>query len=279
MMAGSFVGFVWSEAGGFEEVAEAGCVPVGDRSFLHGLGVFETVGVHSGRVPLWSWHWARLRLTLPVLGLDADSLPGEESLVQHAIQTAARSGLTPSAIVRVTVSTGGGPGHRIVLGARPLEPIVRPVRVADVGLRRAFGDPTARWKTTSRAFWHVVPHAADDVLALGAEDGAVLECGTGNLFVAEPGCSGAFATPPLDGRILPGVGRAVLLDAAARSGVAIEERPVRIDELRSGFVVVNAARGPRSAVLVDGDVVCDNVQPVDFSPLTALWNGLIAAPS
>ena len=63
--------FVWlSSAGGLVET-EAARVPVTDRGFLLGDGLFETARIHGGRVPLVERHLRRLegsarRLEIPI---------------------------------------------------------------------------------------------------------------------------------------------------------------------------------------------------------------------
>src|SRR5690606_28717164 len=117
---------------------------------------------------------------------------------------------------------------------------------------RAAGDALAAWKTTSRAAWALLQRAAR---AQGADEpllvdrhGAVLETATANVVVLT---AGGFATPPADGRILPGIARAVLLAAARAAGVPFAERPIALDELRSAAAlwVTNAVHGPRPARL------------------------------
>jgi para-aminobenzoate synthetase / 4-amino-4-deoxychorismate lyase len=58
--------------------------------------------------------------------------------------------------------------------------------------------------------------------------GLVLETGRGNLFVV---ADGVVSTPPLDGRILPGVVRGLVLDALEELDIAHTERIVTVDEL------------------------------------------------
>ena len=59
------------------------------------------------------------------------------------------------------------------------------------------------------------PDSADDVLLVDELDD-VLECGSANVFVV---VHGALATPPLDGRILPGTVRARVLALAHADGI------------------------------------------------------------
>jgi para-aminobenzoate synthetase/4-amino-4-deoxychorismate lyase len=59
-------------------------------------------------------------------------------------------------------------------------------------------------------------------------DGSVLEAERANLFLAS---NGTLATPPTDGRILPGVGRARVLEIARELELEVDERPVAVADL------------------------------------------------
>ena len=76
---------VWSWIDG--EFVEHGSVPVTDRGLLHGFGLFETLGVVAGRLPLWGRHIARLRRSAEELGIDFEP---REDLQRVAIELAAR---------------------------------------------------------------------------------------------------------------------------------------------------------------------------------------------
>jgi para-aminobenzoate synthetase/4-amino-4-deoxychorismate lyase len=80
-------------------------------------------------------------------------------------------------------------------------------------------------------------------------DGAVLEAAWGSVFAVE---ADALVTPPLDGRLLPGVVRAALLEAGAVAGLAVREEALDLERLgaargvvlTSGVRLASAARMP-----------------------------------
>jgi para-aminobenzoate synthetase/4-amino-4-deoxychorismate lyase len=88
-------------------------------------------------------------------------------------------------------------------------------------------------------------------LLVGA-DGAVLEAGRANVFCV---LDGALATPPLDGRILPGTARAATVELAGELGIEVAGRPLSLDDLvRSGEVfLTSSVRGIRPARSLDGE--------------------------
>jgi para-aminobenzoate synthetase/4-amino-4-deoxychorismate lyase len=87
-------------------------------------------------------------------------------------------------------------------------------------------------------------------LLVGA-DGAVLEAGRANVFCV---LDGALATPPLDGRILPGTARAATVELAGELGIEVAARPLTTDDLHdSGEVfLTSSVRGIRPARSLDG---------------------------
>jgi para-aminobenzoate synthetase / 4-amino-4-deoxychorismate lyase len=87
--------------------------------------------------------------------------------------------------------------------------------------------------------------AEPDTDALLVDEGSLLlETGRGNVFVVH---DGVVATPPLDGRILPGVVRARVLAALGRLGIRRLERGVTLAELAAAdeVFVTNAVGGVR----------------------------------
>jgi para-aminobenzoate synthetase / 4-amino-4-deoxychorismate lyase len=61
-------------------------------------------------------------------------------------------------------------------------------------------------------------------------DGAVLEAERANVFLVQ---DGMLVTPPADGRILPGVARARVIEIARKSGIGVAERTIPLAALTS----------------------------------------------
>jgi para-aminobenzoate synthetase/4-amino-4-deoxychorismate lyase len=91
----------------------------------------------------------------------------------------------------------------------------------------------------------------DGVPLLVGADGNALEAGRANLFVVE---EGRLATPPIDGRILPGTARAATLEIAADLGIDADERTVPLSELGAADEVflTSSVRGLRPVRWLDG---------------------------
>jgi para-aminobenzoate synthetase/4-amino-4-deoxychorismate lyase len=82
-------------------------------------------------------------------------------------------------------------------------------------------------------------------------DGAVLEANRANVFVAH---EGVLSTPPLDGRILPGVTRAAAIELANDAGIEVLERNFGMQELLAAdeVLLTGSVRGIEPARSLDG---------------------------
>ena len=93
--------------------------------------------------------------------------------------------------------------------------------------------------------------AGEAVPLLVGDDGQVLEAARANVFAV---IDGVLATPPADGRILPGTARTATLELAAELGIEAAVRPLTpADLLASGEVFLTSSiRGIRPARSLDG---------------------------
>jgi para-aminobenzoate synthetase/4-amino-4-deoxychorismate lyase len=84
------------------------------------------------------------------------------------------------------------------------------------------------------------------------DDDEVLEAGRANLVLVS---DGGLATPPGDGRILPGTVRAATLDLAAELGVPTTERRLHLEDLRRAddLFLTSSLRGIRPVRSLDGN--------------------------
>jgi para-aminobenzoate synthetase/4-amino-4-deoxychorismate lyase len=80
------------------------------------------------------------------------------------------------------------------------------------------------------------------------EDGSVLEASRANVFVVE---NGSVVTPPADGRLLPGVTRARVVELAG-----VREEPIDLDRLHAADEVflTGSVRGVEPVAGRDGPV-------------------------
>jgi branched-chain amino acid aminotransferase len=84
--------------------AEKAVIPVSDRGFRFGDGVFETIRVHQGRMYQWSLHLNRLEGGMQALKMPA---PDGETLHQAACELLIKNEIE-SGFVRLAISRGSG---------------------------------------------------------------------------------------------------------------------------------------------------------------------------
>lgn len=214
-----------------------------DRGFLYGDAVFETLRAVDGRPVALSRHLARLAASLEALRigpLDVAALLAPQ--VQRAL---ALNGLTQGeAAVRVTVTRGRGAGPLPPAGARPTTVVAaRPLGASVLARRRGVhGVPveaprralaalkTSCYLPSVMALLTTGGRGPEPVEPLFIDGGQVLEGATTNLFVL--GADGVLQTPPADGRVLPGIARAQVIERVAGLGLPFAERPLPVDALR-----------------------------------------------
>lgn len=218
--------------------------------------LFETMGVFGGELRLWDRHVARLSASMRAHGddseIDADLLaqakaqlaaaPRHDVLtLERVLPTSASAGLT---LLR-TRSRTSSPWARALGGEH--------VRLVPTVACRAESELSADHKARPRTFYDRVLHearagGADDGLVLG-RDGSLLETAVGNVWLL---LDTVWTTPPLDGRVLPGVARSLLLERAHKEGIPTAERPCYLPDLHRADAIClsNAAFGVVPAGLV-----------------------------
>lgn len=185
-------------------------------------GVFETLLAIDGVLIELLWHRERMRAAVAELyGKRLDELPPAPAMAGWArVRFDTRpDGAGPRVTVRV-----GRVEPRPDLGASAphvaLEPVVMPG-----------GWGPRKW--ADRAVLDELAGPGTLPLLIDA-GGLVLEAGRASVFLVE---RGGLVTPPLDGRILPGVTRRRILSLARGMRIAAAEEPVTLERLRAATEV------------------------------------------
>ncbi|GGM61797.1 branched-chain amino acid aminotransferase [Halarchaeum rubridurum] len=247
--------------------ADAATVSVADRGFRYGDAAFETLRAYGGTVFRWDDHAARLRDTLDALGFER--YPDAADLRGRVAETLAANDLD-DAYVRVSVTRGAQSGKLTPGPADPTVVVVtKPLSRGGTDGDDVWDAPaSARVVETRRVPDAAIPAAAkthnylNGVLArneLDGEDEALMcdvdghlaEGATSNVFWVS---DGTLRTPTLDGDVLPGVTRRVVLELAEREGVDIETGTYDPDALRRAdeAFLTNTTWELRPLVDVDG---------------------------
>ena len=219
-------------------------IPVNDRGFLFGDGIYEVTRVVRGRPFEPERHARRLRRGVDGLRI---ALPAgaEDELTRVAERLIAENGLTDGeATVYVQVTRGAAPRtHQFPPPGTPPTVYVGTARFAPPDAVRARGAavvtyPDIRWGRCDLKSVNLLPNVLAKQAAVEAgafegvfvRDGVVTEGAQTTVFAV---IGGALRTHPLGERILPSVTREVVLELAAALGVPAREDAVTLDELRA----------------------------------------------
>jgi D-alanine transaminase len=218
---------------------ERAFVHVEDRGFQFADAVYEVVRTYGGQPFAVDEHLARLWRSLDAIRLRHDFARKElAGLIHEAVR---RAGFA-EAIVYLQVTRGQARRHRgfpadgrptLVMTVRQLESSAA-LRAAGV---RVITVPDTRWTRcdiksvallANVLAYNVAREAGAHDAIFVESDGTVNEATAGNVFVVT---GEVLRTPPKGPRILPGVTRDKLLQAAAAAGIPVAEERIRRDDL------------------------------------------------
>lgn len=229
----------------FSGVTRSTELSISNRGLAYGDGLFETMRVHGGELPLWPRHLARLREGAQRLGI---GLP-EPAFIEARIADMIAG--VDAGVVKLLLTRGnGGRGYAPPADAQPvwtlaLHPLPPPasvgLRLHACELRLAIQPALAGIKHCNR-LEQVLARA--EVERAGCDEGVMRDsegravCATSANLLAY--CGGRWLTPPVERCGVAGVLRGWLL--AQR---LVEEAELRMDELESAdaLALCNAVRG------------------------------------
>jgi len=199
-----------------------------------GYGLIETIRVRDGRIPFLERHLARLARSLAEL-----RLPKPLQDVAPLVRPFAGTG---DAVLRVEVRDG-----RASVTVRDLPRLDPPAVITASEPHRPYPHKTTERDCFADAGKEAEVAEADDALLL-THDGWVAEGTVWTVFWWE---GDALHTPALDLGILPGIGRARVLELVQR----VEQGRYRPQALRGSVFLTNAVRGIVPMASLDGAVV------------------------
>jgi para-aminobenzoate synthetase / 4-amino-4-deoxychorismate lyase len=232
--------------------------PLDRRPDVH-KGVLETLLVLDGRPVELDAHLARLKASLASLfptlhhpPLDVPSLMHPYGRLSDGTSEMAHLG---DAALRITVAPAGNQQLQASSSIREVERPRGAVALHSLRLRGGLG--AHKWADRS-LLDQAQSELQESTLPLIVDaDSAVLEASRANVFAVR---DGALFTPPLDGRILPGITRMRVLQIAASIGVEVREARLSREDLLTA-----------EEVFLTGSV--RGIEPVDSLDRTALAGG------
>ncbi|WP_237481085.1 D-amino-acid transaminase [Lichenibacterium dinghuense] len=253
--------------GAFVPAAEAR-VSVMDRGFLFADGVYEVSAVLGGSLVDNDAHLARLHRSLAEIGISDPHPAAEWRRLQEELVR--RNGLDQGSVyIQVT----RGAAERDFGFAEDLAPTVvmftQAKDILGLAVRRTGAAvvtvPDLRWARRDIKSTGLLAQvlAKRDARAAGAhealmvEDGFVTEGGSSSLLIVTR--DGRLVTRPLSRAVLPGITRLAAMRLAAEEGLAVEERPVSVEEAIGAAEVLlsSATTFVVPVVSIDGRPVSD----------------------
>lgn len=216
-------------------------VPIDDRGFLFGDGVYEAMRCYGGRVWALERHLLRLDRSLAAIAIPSECAAPLRDWIQEAME---RSQLA-EAIVYVQITRGSAPRQHtftpelspnVLITVRPTAPVSAVVRAAGAV---AICVPDQRWARRDIKSINLLPNVlakqqAYDAGAFEAifvePDGRVTEGSSTNVFAI---LDGRICTHPADHYILGGITRDLVLGLARRLEMEIREEPFQVEALRA----------------------------------------------
>jgi aminodeoxychorismate lyase len=248
-------------------------VPINDRGFMYGDGLFETMRVVGGRPFRLAQHLERLVRGAEFLQI---KLPHPPKELQRFTEQLIEKNHMPESVLRIMLTRG--PGRRGYLPADSGPPTLvmtlheTPALATDAQVlwnlvtspyRISASDVFASFKTTSKML-HIMARA--DAAARGADEallvntnGEAAETATGNLFWVY---QDKICTVPTGRGVLPGITRAVVLEICQTLGLQTNKRVIKPEALRNsgGIFITQSTLGIVPVSVFDGE-------PVELSPL------------
>jgi D-alanine transaminase len=217
-------------------------VPVMDRGFLFGDGVYEVIPVYGGRPFRIAQHMDRLDDSLRSVRVENpldrnawerifDRLTGASPDVDQLIYLQVTRGVDPAR--NHLFPQGVEPTVLVMAWAvKPRDPAIAQQGIATVSLE------DNRWlrcdiKSIALLGNVLLRQQAEDAGAGEAiliRDGLVTEGSSTNPFLVK---DGEILTPPKSNRVLPGVTRDLVLELARGAGIPCAERDIAGDELKT----------------------------------------------
>jgi branched-chain amino acid aminotransferase len=219
-------------------------VSILDRGFCYGDALFETMRVYSGKIFHFDLHLDRLESGARRIFLE---LPESRDRIREILYETFNRNQGADAVIRLTVTRGEG-----VLGklwpadtTPTLSVHVRPYRASpDEWYQKGVpvslipnsatkqGDLQEQIKSANYLSQILARKQADEQNSVDGiminDQGEICDGTISNIFIAK---NSALSTPAVNGYVLAGVTRQVVLKLAAATGIACEEKSLTADDV------------------------------------------------
>lgn len=247
---------------------EDAVIPVEDRGFIFGDGIYEGVRAINGHLFEWDLHAERMVNGLAGLRIRFGALEVDElrAVCERLIELNGLKDAETFLYLQVTRGAAPRTHHFPPAGTTPTVFVsatrfVVPRAMRDNGCSAiTFEDmrwSRCDWKTVNLLGSVLARESAQEVGAYEAilhRDGLVTEGAATNVLAV---IDGTLRTHPLTHRILPGITRIVIMDLVRELGIPCEERAFTLDELAraSEVMLCGSTTDVSPVVTIDGTKV------------------------
>ena len=215
-------------------------INVEDRGFQFADGIYEVIRLYKGRPFTLDEHLTRLEKSAADISLP---MPRPAAAIKSEIHRLIDATHVGEGMIYLQLTRGHAPRNHVfpaesrgtlLFYTRELEPLPAVEATPAIKLISA---PDERWKRCWIKSIALLPNvlAKNAAVAGGGDEavfideGFVTECSASNFFAV---IGGKLLTCPVGPKVLPGITRAVLLDAARQLGIVAEERAIPVDDAR-----------------------------------------------
>ena len=226
---------------GHQQLRHSNCIRADDRGLTLGHGLFETMLINNGSVPLFTYHWDRLVTSLNVLGIKLpfdstelfemiDALIHENKLTE--ITAGLRLTITDGVSERGLLSHGNqNPTFIITTFCHP-KTTSHSMTATIVKTKRNEHSFASRIKNIScvdniLAKKEAAEKGFDEAFLLNSQSN-LAEGSLSNVFIVQ---NKALYTPSLIDGALPGIIRHLILNKLVLDDIEIKEQPINTDTL------------------------------------------------
>lgn len=217
-------------------------VPVMDRGFLFGDGVYEVIPVYAGKLFRLHHHLKRLNNSLDAVRIDNPlTAAAWGNMLQQLVKQ--NGGGDQAIYLQVTRGVAARRDHAFPADTTPTlfamsTPVPESIDINSIPGAAAITLPDIRWKLCNIKAITLLPNVLLRQQAIDAgcaeailiKDGFAVEGAASNLFIVR---HGLLITPPNGPALLPGITRDLIIELAANNAIPFREADISEDELFS----------------------------------------------
>ena len=234
---------IWLNDRLVDETQNVASIPISDRSFLLGEGLFETILTVGSRPVALDRHISRMHAGAEILGI---SIPTNDAIAVAVTSLLQSTHGISLGRMRITISGSGS----FLITHQPYKEWSEPAKLVTYPHPFNPKSPMQKVKSTSYgeyllAYRYAQDRNADDALLFNTND-AVMEASTANVIAL---IGGKWVTPPLSSGALPGITRELLLEWEL-----IGERELIFEELQrcESVALISSLRSIQPIVEING---------------------------